>query len=220
MIRKLISILGMCCLIIVLAEAGGLAWLWFSGELTPERLQRVRLAWDEEPSELLADEAVPEDRGIDTNLIMQQRVLRAFDLETRARELTQQAEMIVRERQRILENRLEFQTQHETFQAELKRIREEIQSEASEQARSVLSSLSAGDAVPYLMALDLDRNLVLLKELPAKTLGKILKEMSQGDDEQRQRSAQIFDALSRGEPEISATRTAEQTAATPKQPLR
>ena len=102
---------------------------------------------------------------------------------------------------------------------QLKQVREEIQSEATEQARSVLSSLSAGDAVPYLMALELDRNLVLLKELPAKTLGKILKEMSQGDDEQRQRSAQIFDALSRGEPELSATRTPDQTAATPTRPL-
>ncbi len=219
MIRKLISILGMCCLVIVMGECAGLAWLWFGGELSPERLQRIRTAWTEEPTDELGNETAPEDRGIDTNLIMQQRVLRAFDLEARARELSQQAQMIVLERERTLKNRLEYQAQQKAFQEELKRVREEIQSEASEQARSVLSSLSPRDAVPYLMALDLDRNLVLLKELPAKTLGKILKEMSQGDDVQRQRSAQIFDALSRGEPELSATRTADQTAATPTPPL-
>ena len=219
MIRKLISLLGMCCLVIVLAECVALVWLWFGGDLSPERLQRVRTAWNEDLTDELTEDATPEDRGIDTNLIMQQRVLRAFDLEARARELSQQAQMIVLERKRTLQSRLEYQTQQKAFQEELKRVREEIQSEASEQARSVLSSLSARDAVPYLMALELDRNLVLLKELPAKTLGKILKEMSQGDDLQRQRSAQIFDALSRGEPELSATRTADQTAATPPRPL-
>jgi hypothetical protein len=41
----------------------------------------------------------------------------------------------------------------------------------------------------------------LLEGLPDKAVGKLIQEFDKGDEEQRQRGYEIFEALSRGEPE-------------------
>jgi hypothetical protein len=196
---------------VVLAAGAGLTWLAAEGHLTEEKLQEVRAVFTTDPAPETEIETPPgpAETGIATEEVMQRRVLRAFDLESREREVALQSRMVVAERDRVLADRLAFEQQKAAFRRELKQLQADRVNEAAEQARGVLEALSPADAVANLMGLDLDRNLLLLRDLPAKTIGKILKEMGQGDDVQRKRGLEIFDALSRGNPELKRLETAQ-----------
>jgi hypothetical protein len=194
--------LSVCCAVVVAAEAVGLLWLWQRGELTAERLDALRAAW-EQPTKQDAEPEGSADAGptgIAADAVMRKRVLRAFDLESREQEITLQTALVVAERDRLLSDRQTLEKQQAAFRAELDRLTAESADEAAEQTRGVLLAMAPADAVQALAALDVARNVVLLQGLPAKSIGKILKELSRGDEEQRERGARIFEALSRGEP--------------------
>jgi hypothetical protein len=194
--------LSMCCAVVVAAEVVGLLWLWQRGELTAERLDALRAAWGQPDEEATGPDEGADGgpTGIAAEAVMRQRVLRAFDLESREQEISLQAALVVAERDRLLSDRQALQTQQAAFRAELDRLAAEAADEATEQTRGVLLAMAPADAVQALAALDVERNVVLLQGLPAKSIGKILKELSRGDEDQKERGARIFEALSRGEP--------------------
>jgi flagellar motility protein MotE (MotC chaperone) len=202
--------LSMCCAVVVAAEAAGLLWLWSRGELSADRLDALRTAWEQplEPVAGVDEDADTGPSGTAADAVMRERVLRAFDLESREQEIALQTALVVAERDRLLSDRHALEKQQAAFRAELDQITADTADEATEQTRGVLLAMAPADAVTALAALDVERNVVLLQGLPAKSIGKILKEMSRGDDEQKERAARIFEALSRGEPLAGALKDA------------
>jgi hypothetical protein len=70
--------------------------------------------------------------------------------------------------------------------------------------------MASSDAVEKLMQLKLEESVALLKGMPEKTIAKILQEFESdpADPARIQRGHEIFEAISRGEPNSTLVRTA------------
>lgn len=197
--KKLMVVLSVSCIVIVLAEVAGLAWLGSQGYLSSDRLRDVQNALtgsgEEEPTE-----PSEKERGIALQVLLDERVRKTLELETREEELNQQLRMVVGQRDRVLIDKQALERQRKDFQDQLQILQQQTTAAATERTRAILLSIAPADAVVHLMEIDFARNVTLLKGLPEKSIGKILKEFQLGDDKTRERGIQIFDALSQGQP--------------------
>ena len=200
MIRLVAFIGSIFCFVIVLGEALGLGLLWVRGQLTPDVIQEIRVivAGGNRNSDEMEEER--ENEGPSSEEIIAARSMRILNLESRESELQQLKSLVDDARSLVLKEHDAFRTEKKTFQQDLAQIKSELASEATELAREVLAQSEAKEAVQHLMALDLDRNLVLVKGLSERKIAELLKELSRGDAEQIDRGLKIFEALSRGEP--------------------
>jgi hypothetical protein len=112
------------------------------------------------------------------------------------------AKIVVEHRDAILKEQQDLVAQKAQFTQELEAMKDREVSEATVLAQGVLMAVPPQDAVRDLMPLPLDHNIALLKGLPVKSIGKILKEFHQGDDDQKRRGAEIFAALAEGDPAV------------------
>jgi hypothetical protein len=110
--------------------------------------------------------------------------------------------IVVERRDAILKEQQDLVARKAQFMKELEALKAREVAEATVLAQGVLLAVPPGDAVRDLMQLPLDHNIALLKGLPVKSIGKILKEFHQGDDDVKKRGAEIFAALAEGDPAV------------------
>jgi hypothetical protein len=201
--RTFLMTVAVTSTIIVLAQLGGLAYLGLNGALTTERLWELQALLEDSQAHEGVDEAMEsESNEFSIEELMRERVIRIFDLEDREREMDRLVTIVVEHRNAILKERQDLVLQKDQFTKELQAIKDREVSEATVLAQGVLMAVPPADAVRDLMQLSLDHNIALLKGLPVKSIGKILKEFHQGDDDQKKRGTEIFEALAEGDPAV------------------
>jgi hypothetical protein len=201
--RTILLTVAVASTIAVLAQMGTLAYLGWTGVLTTERFWELQAVFEEGQSDAVADEPMDEEsHEFSIEELMRARVIRTFDLEDREREMDRLVKIVVEHRDALLKEQQDLIAQKAQFTKELQTIKDREVSEATVLAQGVLLAVPPGDAVRDLMQLSLDHNIALLKGLPVKSIGKILKEFHQGDDDQKKRGADIFAALAEGDPAV------------------
>jgi hypothetical protein len=201
--RMFLLTIAVASTIVVLAQLGALLYLGWTGVLTKERFWELKAVFEEAQSDDVADEPIdPIANEFSIEELMRARVIRTFDLEDREREMDRLVKVVVEHRDALLKEQQDLIAQKAQFTKELEAIKAREVSEATVLAQGVLLAVPPGDAVRDLMQLSLDQNIALLKGLPVKSIGKILKEFHQGDDDQKKRGAEIFQALAEGDPAV------------------
>ena len=201
--RTIMMIFAVASSIAVVAQIAALAYFYLTGVMTAERLWEIQAVFEEEKSLNPADEPVENlKQEFSIEELMRERVIRTFNLEDREREVDRFAQMIVERRDALLREKQMLEAGKTLFAEELKQLKDREVSEATQLAQGVLLALPPGEAVQELMQLPLDQNVTLLKGMPVKSIGKILKEFNQGDDEQKKRGVEIFEALAHGDPSV------------------
>ncbi len=206
--RTILMTVAVASTIVVLAQLGILLYLGLSGVLTTERLWELQAVLEEAPALQEADESI-DNEGTEFSIeeLMRERVVRTFDLEDREREMDRLVKIVVERRDAILKEQQDLIARKAQFTKELQAIKDREVSEATVLAQGVLLAVPPADAVRDLMQLSLDHNIALLKGLPVKSIGKILKEFHQGDDDQKKRGAEIFESLAEGDPAVRMIET-------------
>ena len=93
----------------------------------------------------------------------------------------------------------------QNFEKQLAQLNQSVTAESTEQARGVLLALPTADAVDNLMQLSLQENIILLKGMQEKSIGKLLQQfLRESDQKKRDRAHEIFEAISQGEPSLSS----------------
>lgn len=203
MMRSGLIIFCVFCVATLLAEVLGVTFLWSRGQLNSETLRDIQLVLSGR-SEEVADRAAasrPEQPSLEE--VARQRALRVLEFNTREKELDVLKSMVESQGQEVLKKREALQKEQTAFENRLEELQTEATSEAAKRARNILLELQPADAVNNLMQLDLQQNVMLLKEMPEKEVAAILREFGRGDAEQQERGEKIFAALSSGEPENS-----------------
>lgn len=201
--RTILMTLAVASTIVVVAQIGTLLYFSLTGVLTTESLWELQAVFEEATSPGDNDEPIDnEETEFSIEELMRERVVRTFDLEDREREMETLVQMIVARRDAILKEKHDLVTRKAQFTKELQELKDREVSEATVLAQGVLLAVPPADAVRDLMQLPLDHNITLLKGMPVKSIGKILKEFNQGDDEFRKRGAEIFESLAQGDPTV------------------
>lgn len=201
--RTLTLTIGVTATVIVLAQIGLGLYLALTGVLTAETLWELQPILEgaepksENPQAMTAFE--PE---FSVEELMQERAMRIFDLEDREQELERLSQLVIARRDAVLTEQKDLVTRRERYAAELQKAKNLEESEATTLAQGVLLSVPPADAARELMQLPLEQNVLILRGMPVKSIGKILKEFHQGDDQLRKRGVEIFEALADGDPNV------------------
>ncbi|MCH7990024.1 MAG: hypothetical protein IID46_12855 [Planctomycetes bacterium] len=203
MIRSLIVVICIFCVATILSEFVGLGFLWYRGQLTPEIIAEIRVILSGQYHDLSEGEQEEETFYPSSEDIVKQRSISIMDFNNREEELDSLKSLVDENAVRFSNQQEIFERNKIEFDKKLATLVEQIVSEGSEQARGVLVKLTSSDAVLYLMELDLQVNIVLLKGMPEKKIAEYQEEFLKGDQKQVKRGHEIFEALSRGEPKKS-----------------
>ena len=201
--RSLIVVICIFCVATIMSELVGLGFLWSRGQLTSETLAEIRVTLSgqyQDYSEGGQDEEALYPSSED---IVKQRSISVMDFNNREKELDSLKSLVDENADRFSKQQEEFARKKIEFNKKLKTLDDQIVSEGAEQARGVLVKLTPSDAVLYLMELDLQENIVLLKGMPEKKIAEYQEEFLKGDQKQVKRGHEIFEAISRGEPKKS-----------------
>lgn len=200
MLRALLMLTGIFSTVVLLAELSAVGLLWSRGYLTPQTVRDVRLALSGQTiAEVEVGEEVTEKKTTSEAEIREARVERVLELEARENELSLLKRMATDTANRLISDRQEFDQLKEEFRAELKQLKEQTVTAATEQTRAVLLASPPEDAVKRLMALTLPEGVDLLRGLPEKSIAKILLAFQQ-NAQTAERGQELFQALYRGDP--------------------
>lgn len=201
MIRWIAVILGICCGTVVLLEATAVGWFWSQGRLTQDKMHEVGdiLAGKtvEPPAVEPEREETPE---VSAEEVSRQRTLRLFDIGRREDELLILKNLVAEHSTRVTTLQTELEKKQKEFQKNLKSLNDANDEASVQQARAILQAQQPAEAADTLMALELDRSLVIVRGMPEKVIARILKELSRGDDKRMERGRKLFESLSSGEP--------------------
>lgn len=209
MIRAIAMILACVSVTIVLVEGGAALVMWQKGYLDPHYLREIQLVFTSTPTA----NATPEDEAkpvTNSSLddVVKTRAIKVLDLAKRESDLEQLHRNLSTQSEKLNEQQAAFRERRKSFDDELEKLRSTLLSSGTEQARGILLALPPGDAAQKLMQISEADGIRLLKGMPEKAIAKILKELSL-TPEQNERSKKLFDALGRGEPEISVVDAAQ-----------
>jgi len=202
MIKTGIVIFACFCIATVLTEAVGLGVLWSRGQLTERTFREIEVILtgaDLLQVDLVEEEQTPTTPSLD--VVEEKRLMKLLEIDKRESLVDQRYSDLEKFRDELTETQEQLIRDRETFHAELKKIQEENQAEATELARGVLLASSPKDAAARLMDLTLEQNVILLRGLPEENIAKILKELHAGQDQERSmRATQIYKSIYSGEP--------------------
>lgn len=211
MIRSLGMILSACCVATLFSQMIGLGILWYRGQLTPATFRDIRAVLSGQDLAAIAVDEEMQRVDISREDIVRERSMRVLELNSLQNELSVLKGMVDSRKTSLLTEQKAFLKQKEDFEKTLAAIDAERTAAAAEQARAVLLAMPPADAVTTLMRLNIDENVVLLKEMPEKKIAALLKSFAEGNDPQKvSRGQEIFEALSRGEPAREKIREAAQ----------
>jgi len=214
MMRIIVGVVSVFCVATVVTEILGAAYLWTSGRLTPQTVNDIRasLAGEQRPVSVSESDDEHQQRSLSHDDIVRKRVERVWDLHRRQQELAVIKATVKKQADELTNRREEFDRQKTVFLDELKAQTDRLQSDATEQARGILAKLPPAEAVDNLMALDLSRDVILLKGMPDRTVATLLEQFQRSNDPNVvERGRKIFEAISSGQPQQQVVEnTAEQ----------
>lgn len=201
--RTILMTIGVTSTIVVISQISLAGYFFIDGVLTTESLWELQAVFEEKDPLGEKDASIENlEPEFSIEELMRERVMRTFDLEDREREMDRLVQIVIQRRDAVLKEQRDLVVRKEEFAAELEQLKEEEASEATQLAQGVLLALPPADAVRDLMLLSLEQNITLMKGMPVKSIGKILKEFHEGDDEQKKRGGEIFEALAEGNPSV------------------
>ncbi|QDT65646.1 hypothetical protein [Calycomorphotria hydatis] len=206
--RIILGLLGIISAATIMAEVLGVGLLYARGQLTAESLSTIQavlagedLSLEDEESEKPGEPSLEE--------VIEERSLRVLSLRTREEELKSFKGLLDRQAEELTNVKAAYEQNRDQFSKELEKLKEENESEATDQARGIVSSAKPAAAVSYLMGLDLLANVRIVRGVNAKVQVKILEQFAQGTDEEMQRGRQIFEAIAEGAPKKDIIAEAE-----------
>ncbi|MCH7689244.1 MAG: hypothetical protein IH899_21645 [Planctomycetes bacterium] len=186
-----------------MSELVGLGFLWYRGQLTSETIAEIRVILSGQYHDFSEGEQEEEAFYPSSEDIVKQRSISVMDFNNRDEELKSLKSLVDESAMNFSRQQEELEREKNEFDKKLAMLDEQIASEGAEQARGVLVKLTPSDAVLYLMGLELQENIMLLKGMPEKKIAEYQEEFLKGDQRQVKRGHEIFQALSRGEPKKS-----------------
>ena len=214
MIRAVAIIVACVSVTIVLVEAGAGLVMWQKGYLTPHYLREIKLVFTTTHAETgpAADDAAKPASTSTLDDVVKTRAVKVLDLAKRESDLEQLHRNLSTQSEKLNEQQASFRERRKAFDEELEKLKSTLLSAGTEQARGILMAMAPTDAAQKLMQISEADGIRLLKGIPEKVIAKILKELSV-TPEQNERSKKLFDALGRGEPEISVVDAAQKANA-------
>jgi hypothetical protein len=210
------QILAVFCVATVFAELVLAGWMAATGQLTAARLAEARRVLTGEQEASVASVPASIEPQVSLDEVLSRRARLQADHDARESQLQLLRDMALDGRTGLLAQQAAHERTRQEFERRLKELEDRLASEAVEQTRGVLLALPPADAVDRLMALSLEEGVLLLKGMPEKSLARILKEFrDQGDPAsgvgpKTERGNKIFEALSRGEPQLSLLKQARE----------
>lgn len=220
MIRTLLVVVSVVCVATVLSEGLIFGYLWMNGTLTASSVNDVRrlLAGEQPELKTSADED-PEATPPSNDDVVLERTDRVWSLLRRQTELDTIKAMVAERAEQVQNANTAFESRKTEYQQQMQNRAAALEAESAEQARGILKKLQPADAVANLMALDLERNVLLLKGMPEKDAARILQAFLAGEDvEQLERGKKIFDAISEGQPVRQVVDDGRKQLGSPAQP--
>lgn len=201
--RTLMLTIGITSTVIVIAQLGLGVYFALTGVLNAETLWELQTVFDAADPKSDSQQAIAAfEPEFSVEELMQERVMRIFDLEDREQELERLSQLVITRRDAVLSEQKALVSGKDRLRKELEATKEREESEATVLAQGVLLSVPPADAARDLMQLPLEQNILIMKGMPVKSIGKILKEFHQGDDQLRKRGVEIFEALADGDPNV------------------
>lgn len=210
MIRTLSLIFACVCVTVVLVESAAVVVFWQRGWMSAHYWREIRLVFENRQIE---DDTPVGERESESQVsqedVLKARALKVLDLEKREGDLEVLRQNVLARAEQLVQDEALLKTKQDAFQAEMEKLRKQMGDAATEQARQVLLALPPPEAALKLTQVKEDEAIRLLKGLPEKSIAKILKEFT-GSPEQIERSKRLFEALVKGEPEVTAIDAARQ----------
>lgn len=201
----MIRILGLTIAImstsLVLTAAAVIGYFGSMGTLTKSNLTEILSILKNDPT--LIQQGVPE---VDTtplitnDQLVAERTKVILSLTERERELELIKKAITEQSDLVLKERTALESTRSAFLKQLKTIEEETMSAAADQSRGILLKMKPEVAVTNLMAMTPNEAIMILQGMGEKDSAKLLQTFQTGNAEQRDRASQIFLAISRGQP--------------------
>lgn len=198
MAKLAFTALSTVALLTLLAEglAGGL--LWSQGRLNPDAIREIRVILSDPAALTEEQELAKETPVVTVEDVARTRAKAILHLEERENEieifnglLADQRKRVVTEQDSLIANRERFDKEQKARQARM--IEAGIQ-----KSIAVLLASDTEIAVDQLSELTLEENILLLEQMPEKTIAKFLASFAEGTPDQIDRGQQIFQAITRG----------------------
>jgi hypothetical protein len=199
MVKLAFTALSAIAVVTLLAEglAGGL--LWSQGRLNPDAIREIRVILSDPAALTEEQELANETPVVSVEDVARTRATAILHLEERENELAIFSGLVADKRKRVA-------TEQETLLANRERLDKELKDRQAKKAadgiQKSLAVLQASDtelAVARLSELTLEENILLMEEMPEKTIAKLLAAFAEGDAIQKVRGQQIFQAITRGQ---------------------
>ena len=199
----LITLSGLA-LLTLLGEGLAAALLWSQGRLNADAVREIRSILRDTSS--LGDEENTggEAPSVSTEDVIDARAMRVLQIEEREREQELLTALIADSRFNVIAEQTTLKAARDEFNRQQEELRKKRESEAIEQARAVLLKSEIDTAVKQLMELSIDESLLIIQGMPEKKIAELLGAFEAGDKEAQARGTEIFQAISRGDLDVSA----------------
>lgn len=201
MAKLAFTALSAVAVLTLLAEglAGGL--LWSQGRLNPDAIREIRVILSDPTALTEEQELAKETPVVSVEDVARARAKAILHLEERENETAIFNGLLADQRKRVVTEQDNLIANRERFDKEQK---DRLAKKAAAGIQKSIAVLLASDtdmAVTQLLELTLEENILLMEEMPEKTIAKLLAAFAEGDRDQIERGQQIFQAITRGETE-------------------
>jgi hypothetical protein len=199
MAKLAFTALSAVAVLTLLAEglAGGL--LWSQGRLNPDAIREIRTIL-QDPAALAAEQHQGEETPVvSIEDVARTRATAILHLEERENEIAIFNGLLTDQRQRVVIEQDNLVAGRERFDNELAERQAKKAAAGIQKSLAVLQASDTDLAVTQLIELTLEENILLMEEMPEKTIAKLLAAFAEGDADQIERGQQIFQAITRGE---------------------
>lgn len=207
MIRLLAMVIGIFSTGTLLTIALALGYVWMQGNITSTTFEDLRLVLNGGQLDRAEEEIEEATPTLSHEDILEQRLVGLAGIMDRELELQIIKESLDEQARKVLADSQALREQRDDFRSELENERNSINEAAMEQARGILLKMRTEAAVDKLLSLEAKQAILLVKGMPDKDAAKILEKFE--GVPATQKAEEIFKAITRGEPELSAVDAAE-----------
>ncbi|MFK7778868.1 MAG: hypothetical protein QM501_12245 [Gimesia sp.] len=200
MIRTVAIIISVFCVATIISGMLGFSFLWYQGHLNADSMHDIRLILTGQSLDDL--ELVEEETKLPSrDEVALSRAMRILELSSREDEIDMLKSSITQSSDTLKNDRDVFEQAKKKFEEELVQLKKDSQTAATKKTQSVLTAMSSGDAVQYLMELSTKEDIDLIKGMDGKFIAKILKEfLAAADPLVIIRGKEIFKNISQDQP--------------------
>lgn len=202
--RIILMTLSGLALLTLLGEGLAAALLWSQGRLNADAVREIRSILRDTSSLEDGEDLGNETPSVSTEDVIATRAMRVLQIEEREREQELLTALIADARFNVIAEQTTLKAARDEFNRQHEELRKKRESEAIEQARAVLLKSEIDTAVKQLMELSIDESLLIIQGMPEKKIAELLGAFEAGDKEAQARGTEIFQAISRGDFDVSA----------------